>query len=265
MSGIKWIKITVSMFDDEKIDFIDSLPEADAILVIWIRLLTLAGKCNAGGYIFLTEKIPYTDEMLAHKFRRPLNIVRLALETFKKLGMVEQEQDGRYYISNWEKHQNIEGMDKIREQTRKRVASHREKTKLLECNVTSNVTVTQSNALDIDIELDKEKDIKDIPPKPKVKKNPYADNVRMTEAEYTKLVDEHGEPATKEMIDILNNYKAAKGTKYKSDYHAILNWVVTRYRENRSQPRGEPNIIKGKNDNANRAEHAANMRRAMYS
>ena len=61
------------MFEDEKIDFIESLPESDAILVIWIKLLTLAGKCNAGGFIFLTEKIPYTTEMLAHKFRRPIN------------------------------------------------------------------------------------------------------------------------------------------------------------------------------------------------
>ncbi|MCR8983176.1 phage replisome organizer N-terminal domain-containing protein [Brevibacillus laterosporus] len=71
MNEIKWIKITTTMFDDQKIDFLESLPEADAILVIWIKLLTLAGKCNAGGYIFLTESIPYTDEMLSHKFKGP--------------------------------------------------------------------------------------------------------------------------------------------------------------------------------------------------
>lgn len=159
MREVKWIKITTSMFEDEKIDFIDSLPEADAILVIWVRLLTLAGKCNANGYIFLTENIPYTDEMLAHKFRRPLNIVRLALDTFRKLGMIEINEKG-IYLCNWEKHQNVEGLEKIREQTRKRVQRYREKQKLLECNVTSNVTVTQGNETDIDIEeeLEKEKE-----------------------------------------------------------------------------------------------------------
>ncbi len=169
--SVKWIKITTNMFEDEKIDFIESLPEADAILIIWIKLLTLAGKCNANGFIFLTEKIPYTEEMLSHKFRRPASIVKLALETFKRLEMIEINDKGYLKITNWEKHQNIEGLDKIREQTRKRVARYRERQKLLQdnsdSNVTCNVTVTQSNAIEVEEELDidKEEDT-NIPPVP---------------------------------------------------------------------------------------------------
>lgn len=163
------------MFDDEKIDFIESLPECDAILVIWFKLLTLAGKCNAGGYILLTENIAYTDEMLAHKFRRPLNIVRMALATFKKLEMISFDGN-EIYLSNFEKHQNLEKLEKLRQQTRNRVSKHREKSKELMApsqqetctssdDVTQNVThdVTQCNATDIDIDkeldIDKEKDI----------------------------------------------------------------------------------------------------------
>lgn len=67
MSNVKWIKITTTMFDDEKIDFIESLPEADSILIIWIKLLTLAGRTNADGLILLSDTIPYTEEVLAHK------------------------------------------------------------------------------------------------------------------------------------------------------------------------------------------------------
>lgn len=162
MAEIKWIKITTGMFEDEKIDFIESLPEADAILIIWIKLLTMAGRCNANGYIFLTEKIPYTPEMLAHKMRRSPNVVKLALETLSRLEMLTLE-DNTIKVTNWEKHQNIEGMERIREQTRKRVARHREKRKELPSNVTCNATVTQSNATDIDkdIDIDKERD-KDI-------------------------------------------------------------------------------------------------------
>ncbi len=103
------------MFDDEKIKLIEAVPEADMILVIWIKLLTLAGKKNMNGYIFLTENIPYTDEMIATLFNRPLNTVRLALETFKKFGMIEFNGEGKIKITNWEKHQNIEGLAKIRE------------------------------------------------------------------------------------------------------------------------------------------------------
>lgn len=166
MAEVKWIKITTSMFEDEKIDFIESLPEADTILIIWVKLLTLAGKCNSNGFIFLTEKIPYTEEMLAHKFRRSLNTVKLALETLAKLEMLEFDNNGFFKIANWEKHQNVEGLDKIREKTRLRVAKHREKQKLKELeegksSVTGNVTVTQGNATDIDIELDKDIDIEE--------------------------------------------------------------------------------------------------------
>lgn len=157
MSEVKWIKITTNMFEDEKIDFIESLPECDAILIIWIKLLAQAGKTNSNGFIFLTEQIPYTDEMLSHKFRRPLNTVKLALQTLKQLEMITFNEEGYLKISNWEKHQNIDGLDKIREQTRRRVAKFREKqAELPISNVTSNVTVTEGNATELELELELE-------------------------------------------------------------------------------------------------------------
>ena len=129
MAEVKWIKILTEMFDDEKIKLIEVIPEADMVLIIWIKLLTLAGKKNMNGYIFLTENIPYTDEMLATLFGRPVNTIRLALDTFKKFGMINYNDEGQIKISNWEKHQNIEGMEKIKEQNRLRVARFRKKHK----------------------------------------------------------------------------------------------------------------------------------------
>lgn len=58
------------------------------------------------------------------------------------------------------------------------------------------------------------------------KKIHYAEFVTMTEEEYNKLVDKYGEENTQKMIEKLDNYKGAKGKTYKSDYRAILNWVV---------------------------------------
>ena len=164
MSNVKWIKITTNMFEDEKIDFIESLPESDSIIIIWIKLLTIAGKCNSGGFIYLTEKIPYTENMLSHKFKRPLATVRLALNTLAELDMIEFDEESFLKITNWEKHQNIDGLAKIREQNRKRVANYRERQKQLpRGNVTSNVTVTDCNPrdreLELELELDKETDI----------------------------------------------------------------------------------------------------------
>ena len=148
MSEIKWIKITTDIFDDEKICLIDALPDHDAILVIWFKILALAGKHNRNGLLMMSDKVYYTDEMLATIFRRPLNTVRMALGIFEQFGMVEII-DGVITLPNWEKYQNIDGMEKIKEQTRNRVARHREKQKTLaQGNVTGNVTVTQSNALE---------------------------------------------------------------------------------------------------------------------
>lgn len=166
MNEIKWIKITTTMFDDQKIDFLESLPEADAILVIWIKLLTLAGKCNAGGYILLTESIPYTDEMLSHKFKRPLNTIRLALQTFQNLDMIDNENN-TIHITNWEKHQNIDALEKIRERERLKKQRQREKQKL-QLSLPEVVPGTEGGhvplcpATEIEKELDKDKELKDI-------------------------------------------------------------------------------------------------------
>lgn len=129
MDEIKWLKLSLGMFDSEKIDFIMSLPEADAIIVVWIRLLVLAGKSNAGGYIILAEALPYNEDMLVHSFKKPKNVVRLALETFRKLGMIEQE-DGVYYVKNWLKYQNVEGMELVKLQSKVRSKNYRERQKL---------------------------------------------------------------------------------------------------------------------------------------
>ena len=130
MAEIRWIKLRIDMFDDEKIKIIQSMPDGDAILVIWIRIIALAGKCNAGGLVLVEDEFPYTDEMLSVIFGKPLATVRLALKTFEKFRMIESTEKG-LYITNFDKHQNIEGMDKIREQNRLRKQRERAKKKAL--------------------------------------------------------------------------------------------------------------------------------------
>ena len=89
MAEVKWIKITTDVFDDEKILLIESMPSADSIITIWFKLLILAGKQNNNGVFMMSNKLPFTDEMLATIFRRDLNTVRLALKTFEEFGMIE--------------------------------------------------------------------------------------------------------------------------------------------------------------------------------
>lgn len=157
MAEVKWIRLNTDMFDNAKIKYLRTLPEGDKIVLIWVMLLAKAGKCNSNGFIFLTENIPYTAEMLAAEFDFEITTIQLALGSLSKLGMINLEEH-HICITGWEEHQNIEGLDKIREQTRLRVAKCRAKQKLIPCNVTSNATVTQGNGTDIeeDKEIDKD-------------------------------------------------------------------------------------------------------------
>lgn len=160
MASVKWIKITTDIFDDEKIMLIESLPDAYAIITVWFKLLCLAGKQNNSG-VFMLGRMPYTDKMLATIFRMKESTVTMALQTFESFGMVEIV-DGVITIPNWEKHQSLDKLEQAKEKARQRVAKHREKQKLLaDGSVTSNVTVTQSNAdriRDKDKDIDKELD-----------------------------------------------------------------------------------------------------------
>ena len=162
MADVKWIKITTDMFDNRKIRHLRRLPEGNSIVLIWVMLLTMAGRCNSNGMIFLTENIPYTPKMLADELDFEENTVKLALNALEQLNMIVA--DGNYFtIAGWEEYQNTIGMDKIREQNRIRQANYKAKQKLLQGNVTdnvtANVTVTQGNATEKEIEKDIDKEI----------------------------------------------------------------------------------------------------------
>lgn len=167
MATVKWVKLTTDMFDNRKIKHLRRLPEGNSIVLIWVMLLTMAGRCNAGGMIFLTENIPYTPKMLADELDFEENTVQLALNALEQLNMIVTN-NGFFAIAGWEEHQNVDGLEKIREQTQKRVAKHRANKQLLGCNVTGNVTVTQCNATEEEKEeeLELDSDIRDKEVKP---------------------------------------------------------------------------------------------------
>ncbi len=160
MSSVKWIKITTDMFDNRKIKHLRRLPEGNNIVLIWVMLLTMAGRCNSGGMVFLTENIPYTPKMLADELDFEENTVRLALEALSQLGMIVM--DSNYFsIAGWDEYQSADKLERMREQTRKRVAKHREAQKLAicaPCNDTVTLPVTPCNETEEDIEREEEKE-----------------------------------------------------------------------------------------------------------
>ena len=208
MADVKWVKLTTDMFDNRKIKHLRKLPDGNNIVLIWVMLLTMAGRCNSSGMIFLTENIPYTPKMLADELGFEENTVKLALQALESLNMIVTD-NGFFAIAGWEEYQNIEGMDKIREQNRLRKQRQRENQALLDVSRDCHVTVTGCHATDIDKEEDKDKD-KD---KRKKKESTYDgilsgienDDLRALYLEYIKMRKMIKAPMTDRALTMLIN------------------------------------------------------------
>lgn len=233
MGEVKWIKIVTDLFDDEKIRFIETLPKADSIIVIWFKLLCLAGKQNNGGVFKLNNGMPYSEKMFATIFGRPNNIVHKAFEAFKDYGLIEIVNDV-VSITNWEKHQSIDKLNTIKEQNRIRKQRQRERDNsvvamLSHTDVTQNVTddVTQCHAIEEDKEREKEgereeegeRENKEIPT-PAQTYGIFA-NVSLSDSEYAKLKELYPDDYTAK-IDNLSAYIQKTGNYYNGEHMAVI-------------------------------------------
>ena len=170
---VKWIKISTGLFEDEAIQIILDMPDGAIMLEVWLRLLIMAGKVNDRGLIYFKKNenliIPYTTDSLATLFNKKNKQISLSLSTFEKFGMIKILKSNEILISNWEKYQNYDQMDKIRIQNNERQKRFREKQKALlmnnevpqiesknnvTCNVTDNATITACNGTDIELDID---------------------------------------------------------------------------------------------------------------
>ena len=218
MADVKWIRICTDMINNKKIKRIRTMPEGNNIVLIWVFLIAQAGESNRDGGLFLTDIIPFTHEDLAVEFDFEIPVIQLALITLEKFSMIEVYEDV-IYIKNWEEYQNFDGLEKIREQGRERSRRFRDNQKqkrlTANSNVTDNVTVTDCNAIEEELEL--EKDNKDICHK-------YGEykKVLLSDIQLEKLKKEFSD--WEERIRVLDEYIECKGKKYSNHYATIKAW-----------------------------------------
>lgn len=147
MNGVDWIRLYTDFFDNPKIRQIKTLKKGDMIICVWINLLCLAGKQNRCGVFMLTDTKPYTQEGLANEIGRNYKDFKIAMETLINFEMVI-DIDGVFAIKNWGVYQQqLDTLDKQREQSRIRMQRYRERQKNIRsnnndsyANVTHNVT-----------------------------------------------------------------------------------------------------------------------------
>ena len=201
----------------------------------WIDLLLEANHCDKN-WITGNEIIPVkrgsfiTSELkLVDRWKWSKTKVRAFLKLLADEQMIVKKADNKktaITIVNYEVYQKTETAEKPEKDFKKT-------SKRLQKDTTNNVNNVNNENKEVQ----------------------YAEFVKMDEEEYQKLKDQHGEQSVKRMIEILDNYKGAKGKTYKSDYRAILNWVVKRHQE---EGAGENGIGKhkemdGRNKPSNRS------------
>ena len=158
MAEVKWVKLTTDMFDNRKIKHLRRLPEGNHIVLIWVMLLTMAGRCNSGGMIFLTENIPYTPKMLADELDFEENTVLLALKALEQLDMIVTD-NGFFTIAGWEEYQNADKLAEMRAKDRERKRLKRAQAKaLLEESTDVHGMSTECPYIEEEREEDKEKE-----------------------------------------------------------------------------------------------------------
>jgi len=208
VSEIKWIKITSYMFEDEKIRLIDAMENGVMVIYVWLRLLVQAGKINANGYIYLTKNIPYTEEMLSTLFCKSLESIKFALKTLCDFQMIEIDSNNIIKILNWDKHQNIEGMERVRAQNRKRAENHREKKKQIEETTKGNFEEEEQNIDYVDVQDDKEESSK-------VNKEDNANYIENTNDSLSNNINDDSNSITNNSCGVINNFGSV--TKNKSN------------------------------------------------
>lgn len=205
MSDVKWIKIATDIFDDEKILLIEGLPQADSIIIVWFKLLCLAGKQNNSGVFIINESIAYTSGMLATVFRMKESTVKKALKTFEQFGMIEIV-DGVITIPKWNKHQTLDSYEKKKERDRQYQQERRERQKTLAKKSSDNsfdVSFSTSDDFSSDVavseeEIDNRNELNEM--------NIYAcAREVMSDSEINLLVVDFGDAVVQEVFEVFES------------------------------------------------------------
>lgn len=233
MSDVKWIKITTDVFDNWKIKQIRAIPDmGHALLCVWFELLCMAGSCNAGGLIVMSNKIVATDEIIANIFNEDVKLIRIALKTFEEFGMIEVLEDSAIHIKNWDEYQSVKGLAEIREYERERKARYRENQKQkrlsetnvpdksLEVSIDNSIDMSEDPSISISSSNSKEKQYQGLHENAKEQifylvKNVYPRSEDITSAERSWIKILRASPDPAEMADKI--FKATQA--YLEDFH----------------------------------------------
>lgn len=230
-----WIKLKTDFFEQDAIDFLLSQTNGSDYIALYIKLCTMTANTNGQLATQIGEiLIPYDAQKIARDTKYfSVDTVIVALELFKKLGLIYESNDNVLQIANYE---NMVGSE-TKWAEKKRI--YREKQKLLGHSsgqeqrqkkdiVRQEYRDKSIEIRDKSIDIDKEKD--SVLDKPKQTKHKYGEyhHVLLDDNQYEHLKELYGDDLEGH-IKILDEYLETSGKKYKNHSLVIQKWVHDRY------------------------------------
>lgn len=215
-----WIKLQTNFFSEETIDFLLSQNNGCKYVVLYQMLCLKTANNNGCLSTNMGEIIiPYDVEKITRDTKYfDIDIVRVALELFKKLGLIYEQEDKILKISN------IENM--VGSITQNAIYKQNKRLENVQLNSNKSKSIEYRDK-NIDIDNIKKEIIKE-------KKSKYGEykNVLLTDKELQSLKSDYDNSDI--LIKYLDEYIEMKGYKAKSHYLCIKKWVVKAVEEHRN-------------------------------
>ena len=96
-----WLKLKRDFFKRHDIRIIEAMPNGKDYILFYLKLL--CESIDHDGSLRFSEKIPYSETMLATLTDTNVDIVRSAIKVFSELGMMEVLDDGTYFMAEVER------------------------------------------------------------------------------------------------------------------------------------------------------------------
>lgn len=87
------IKLPIGFFDSDKVRILYGQKNGASIVLLYIMLVDFAAKSNRNGALYVADDIPYDAEVIANLTRMDAAVVKSALESLQRFGMIRMDDD----------------------------------------------------------------------------------------------------------------------------------------------------------------------------
>ncbi|WP_423253379.1 phage replisome organizer N-terminal domain-containing protein [Melissococcus plutonius] len=222
-----WLKLKENFFEEDTIAWLEEQPNGKEHCLIYLKLCLKSLKTdgmlvrNVGNMI-----IPYDAETLAKITNSTVDTIKVAMDLFKKIGLIQIFNDGEIYLNQLNELVGSE-TESAKQKRLQRAKVDNVQTKYVQ----RPKNVAQSKSIEKEIDIDKDIEIKKAAasqPKKKIKfkQKKYGEykNVLLSDEELKKLKTEF--PTDWEnRIERVSEYCASQGKSYKNYLATIRNWA----------------------------------------